>query len=432
VADQKEDRPGGETKAIQQASASKLDYHDTPDTPGGYPITLKDAHDVFGRWLGAEYDTDALDATLAAVAVERLDGDPLWLLLISGPGNAKTETVQATDGIGAIVTSTISSAGALLSGTPIKERADNATGGLLRKLQPGGVLVVKDVTSILSMSGDARAEVLAALREVYDGRWSRNVGSNGGMTLEWSGRIALVGAVTSAWDRAHAVVSSMGDRFVLVRVDSTQGRLAAGRQAILNTGSEVRMRAELAQAVAGVIAGMDHTPTTVTEAEQEVLLAAANLVTLTRTAVEFDRNGHVADAHAPEMPTRFAKQLAQVVRGSVAIGKDRADALRLAIRCARDSMPPMRLAILDELANHPRSTTSDIRKRIDKPHNSVDRQLQALHMLGVVTVEEEPHGDRGGTKWFYSLSDDVDPRVLYSESFPNSAAHAPRPHRGEV
>jgi hypothetical protein len=30
---------------------------------------------------------------LAAAAVERLDGDPLWLLIISGSGNTKTETV---------------------------------------------------------------------------------------------------------------------------------------------------------------------------------------------------------------------------------------------------------------------------------------------------------------------------------------------------
>jgi hypothetical protein len=58
-------------------------------------VDLKQAHDVFKRWLGDDYDLDALDAMLAAAAVERLDGDPLWLLIISGSGNAKTETVQA-------------------------------------------------------------------------------------------------------------------------------------------------------------------------------------------------------------------------------------------------------------------------------------------------------------------------------------------------
>jgi hypothetical protein len=220
--------------------------------PAAPVLTLRDAHAVFRRWLGDNYDLDALNAMLATVAVERLDGDPVWLLIISGSGNAKTETVVALDGIGATVTSTISSTGALLSATAKRERANDATGGLLRAIGSRGVLVIKDVTSILSMGREMRTEVLGAIREVHDGRWSRNVGTDGGRTLEWSGRLAVVGAVTTAWDRAHDVIASMGDRFVLLRMDSTTGREAAGRKAISNTGSEVHMRAELAEAVAGV------------------------------------------------------------------------------------------------------------------------------------------------------------------------------------
>ena len=52
---------------------------------------------------------DVVNAVVAAAAAERLSGDPLWLLLVSGSGNAKTETVQALSGIGAIITSTITS-----------------------------------------------------------------------------------------------------------------------------------------------------------------------------------------------------------------------------------------------------------------------------------------------------------------------------------
>lgn len=57
------------------------------------------------------YDTDALDVIVASVAVERFsDGsDPVWLLIVGGPGAAKTETVHALSGVGAIVTSAISS-----------------------------------------------------------------------------------------------------------------------------------------------------------------------------------------------------------------------------------------------------------------------------------------------------------------------------------
>ena len=398
-------------------------------------VTLDEAHAIFRKWLGEDYDLDALNVMLATAAAERFDdgSDPVWLLIVGGPGNAKTETVQACDGIGAIVTSSISSEAALLSATPKRERTKNATGGLLRKLGDRGVLIVKDVTTILSMNRDQRANVLAALREIYDGRWYREVGTDGGQTMEWRGRIAVIGAVTTAWDTAHAVVSSMGDRFVLVRLDSTKGRQLAGRKAIGNTGSEQAMRAELAAAVAGVIAGMDTDPGDITETETNVLLAAADLVTLARTGVEFDYRGDVIDAHAPEMPTRFAKQLTQIVRGAVAVGMTRSEALRLAIRCARDSMPPMRLAIIDDVAKNPAAATPDVRKRIDKPRNTVDRQLQALHMLGVLTVDEVEYGSEGRVRWFYTLSEGIDPDSLKPDQcVPEMSVHIPIPCKSEA
>jgi hypothetical protein len=120
------------------------------------------------------------------------------------------------------------------------------------------VLVIKDVTSILTNSGDQRGKVLSALREIYDGAWNRPMGVDGGRMLRWRGRIAVVGAVTTQWDRAHDVVAAMGDRFVLIRTDSgaKETRISAGLKAISNTGSEVEMRVELAQVVGGVLAGM--------------------------------------------------------------------------------------------------------------------------------------------------------------------------------
>jgi hypothetical protein len=294
---------------------------------------LEEAHNVFRRWLGEDYDIDALDALLCAFAAERLDGDPLWMLLISGPGNAKTETIQAAAGIGAHIVSTVTGEAALLSATSQRERTKNSTGGLLRKIGTNGMLVIKDVTSILSMNRDARAGVLAAFREIHDGHWSRDVGTDGGQSLKWSGRLVVIGACTTAWDQAHAAISAMGDRFVLLRMDSTKGRLAAGRKSIGNTGSETKMRTELAAAVANVVAGCNpKLDLSLTDEETERLLAAADLVTLARTGVEYDYRGDVIDAHAPEMPTRFGKQLAQIVRGGISIGVHRRRALNIALR----------------------------------------------------------------------------------------------------
>jgi hypothetical protein len=380
---------------------------------------LEGVHETFRRWLGDEYDLGALDAVLATAAAERLTGDPLWLLLISGSGNAKTETVQSLAGAGAIVTSTITSEGALLSGTPKPEVTSDATGGLLRRIGGRGILIIKDMTSILSMNRDTRSAVLAAFREIHDGRWERNIGASGGRTLCWTGRLVIVGACTTAWDRAHDVIASMGDRFVVVRMDSTRGRLASGHRAIANTGQEDTMRAELSMAVGALLAMVEpgdgiH----LTSDEEEHILTVANIVTLARTGVEYDYRGNVIDAHAPEMPTRFAKQLGQILRGAVALGLPRPAALKLAIRCARDSMPPLRLAILDDVAANPGTLPEEVRQRLAKPRTTVERQLASLHMLDLLSLDAE-QGDEGSSDgkpakiiWTYSVKEGIDPSAL--------------------
>jgi len=378
------------------------------------PCTLDQVHEVFRKWFGKEYDTDVIDAVACTAAAERLAGDPLWLLVISGPGNTKTESVSSLSGAGAHVTSTISSEGALLSATSRKGRAKGSTGGLLRKIGDRGLLVIKDVTSILSADRNTRAGVLAALREIYDGRWERNVGTDGGMSLTWTGRIAVVGAVTTAWDAAHAVISVMGDRFVSIRSNSTVGRSKAGRQAIKNTGSETTMRAELAAAVGGLICRIATDQTwQIEDNEIERLIKAADIVTYARTAVERDFRGDIIDSHAPEMPTRFAKQLAQMVRGGLALGMSRGTALQLALRCARDSIPQLRLEILLELASNPRSRVIDVVRNIAKPYRTIRRELEGLHILGLLRCDEEQSDtDESKTVWRYSLADGFDRATL--------------------
>ena len=387
------------------AVAAEVETLPVAESPAG---ALQQAHSVFRRWLGDAYDLDSLDAVLAAAAVEKLDGDPVWLLLVSGAGAAKTETVTALLGAGATVTSTITSEGALLSATSSKEKAKDATGGLLRKLGDRGLLVIKDFTSILSMNRDSRAAVLAALREIYDGRWERNVGTDGGRTLTWTGRLVVIGAVTTAYDSAHGVIAAMGDRFALVRIDSCAGRLESGRQALRNVGHETQMRAELAEAAGRVLADVDPARAVLTDPVMDALLAVANLVTLARTACERDYRGDVIEAHAPEAPTRFAKMLAQVVRGALALGADQDHAVTVAMRVAGDSVPPLRLLLLGDVQAHPCTRTTEVTGRVQRPRSTVDRVLQELHYLGLLIVDEL--ADNKG--WRYSLAPDVDLTAL--------------------
>ena len=207
----------------------------------------------------------------------------------------------------------------------------------------------------------------------------------------------------------------MGDRFVVIRADSHKARGKSATKAIGNTGRETAMRQELAQAVGAIIGNASTKEYQFKPEGTAQLVKAADIVTLARTAVERDYQGNVIDAHAPEMPTRFAKQLAQMVRGGVAIGMAAADAMKLALRCARDSIPPLRREILLDLAANPWSEPKEVRKRIERPRKTVWRELEALHMLRLLhCAEEEETGADGKkrTKLMYGFDDDEHEKTL--------------------
>jgi hypothetical protein len=72
-------------------------------TPAAW--TLLAVHKVFQKWLGEKYDIATINAVLAAAAAEQLLGDPAWLMIISGPGNAKTETAHQSVPSAALISS---------------------------------------------------------------------------------------------------------------------------------------------------------------------------------------------------------------------------------------------------------------------------------------------------------------------------------------
>ena len=78
-------------------------------------------------------------------------------------------------------------------------------------------------------------------------------------------------------------------------------------------------------------------------------------------------------------------------------------------------MPPLRLEVLNYLACTPGASTLDVRRGLDKPRTTVDRGLQALHVLGLVTRNEVSSVRKDGKEanfWNYFLADGVDPGVL--------------------
>src|SRR5215468_12153141 len=113
----------------------------------------------------------------------------------------------------------------------------------------------------------------------------------------------------------------------------------------------------------------------------------------------------MVEAHGQEMPNRFSKKLTMLVRGAVAIGMPPDAAMRLAARCARDSISPLPRAILFDVADHPDARAREVADRIARPRMTALRELEALRILNVLDcdIEEATQGGREITLTYYNL-----------------------------
>jgi hypothetical protein len=364
-------------------------------------MTINDVVDVFSEDL-LIVDPVPIHAALGALIANYLPGDPVWLLIVGPPSSGKTEIVNAMTGLPDVHEISTFTEAALLSGSTSKN--GEGSGGVLRQFRIDdrdttfGLLVFKDFTSLLSENHETRAGLLAALREIFDGRWIRRLGTQGGLTLAWKGKAGLLGAVTETIDRQAAVMGAMGERFILVRMpelDDDQ-RVDQGRRALANAGSEENMRQHHIAAVSILMRAIDLRRPRPTPPVDLALLA--DLTTRVRSTVETGQHGGIELVPQAEQAGRLARVLAQLDYGMTVGGLTENQRTTALQRVALDSIPKHRLQIIRLLVEHPEAgwTADTIANRtglIDA--GTVERHLFTLAAHRIV----ERHGAGGRDTW---------------------------------
>jgi len=364
--------------------------------------TLPEVLRLFQKWLCLP-DPGAVEVALGAVAANLGVGDPVWLLLISPPGGGKTEILNSLLRLPKVHPVAVLTEAALLSGTPTKDRAKEARGGLLRVLGDFGIMLVKDFGGILSLTRETRGPILAGLREVYDGAWTRYVGSDGGKMLSWKGKAGLVGGATPSIDGYYAVMSALGERFCFYRLPEGDEQERAWK-ALENAGLESKMRGELAEAVAVLFSKITPPATLppLSTPETKRLIALASLVAKCRSPIERDPyNREIVLIPGAESPTRLVKVLGLLFGGLEAIGCPRERAWELTQKTALDSMPLLRRKVLEELLTKNTSTlnTTTIAVNLGWPTQTTRRALEDLQCYGMV---ERMHSEGKADEWWLS------------------------------
>ena len=368
---------------------------------GAGPVTIEQARDTFCQHLYLP-NPFVVDVALAVPAGNKLlQTDPLWLFLKGPPGSGKTELVNALRPLPewAMLVSNLTPA-ALISGygDPTRDEGDQS---LLPQLD-GKTLVIKDFTTILAMNPMQRDEIFGILRDCYDGHASKNFGTG---RREYTSRFNLLAGVTNAIEGAWHL-SQLGERFLVWAMDTDHKEQT--KRAMRNANNEPAMREELAQAAAGVLAGLPDVVPQVPQPLQERTLTLAYLLARLRTYVARDRNDVVHRAPEVEVPTRIVKQLLRLgqsvalVRGKEEVTDDEFAIMR---KVALDSVPSARLGIFNQLLRAKQEgriyDVDAFAKKCRISHSPAKRHLDDMMLLGLAEPQVR---DR---KFYYRLRDDV-------------------------
>jgi FaeA-like protein len=282
---------------------------------------------------------------------------------------------------------------AALSGTPKKQHDKGARGGLLLQIGSFGVIILKDFGSVLSMHAETRAETLAALREVYDGAWTRHLGSAGGKSLTWKGKVAVLFGATEVIDAHHSVIGAMGDRFLLSRLKPVPGKKQFTR-ALKHAGTGMGdMRKELSAAVNQLFAKRRPQAAEINAEEAEEIGKAIALAVRLRGAVARDyRSREIEAIYQAEGTARIGLALERLLAGLDTLGMNRKQALAIVTEVALDSVPPLRRRAYDCVGKYSDVETTDIAIALGLPTGSARRILEDLEGHGLITRTSQGTG----------------------------------------
>src|SRR5262249_38858855 len=245
--------------------------------------------------------------------------------------------------------------------------------------------------TVLSTRPETKAELLAALREIYDGKWTRIIGADGGRILEWSGKIGLLFGCTRVYDSYYGVIGELGDRFLLCRIEPNEKQFL---HAIKHANRAVYLRAQLVAAVTKLFAAQLPPPRDISDKEIRWLNDILQIAVRLRGGVKRDyRTRELEDIYGAEGPARFGKALERLLSGLDCLGVKRSEARKVVRTVAFDSVPPNRLRVYRYLKKMSPAwiDTSIIAKAVDLPTLTTRRVLEELMVYGL--AKRDPQGE---------------------------------------
>lgn len=328
------------------------------------------------------------------VIAHRLPMDPVWTFIVGPSSSGKTEFINCLSKVQGIWPISSLTTNTLISGQ--KKQGGGST-SLLSRLpvdpinpkRTSAIFTFKDFTTVLSMNDDSMVEILGQLREVYDGKFSKEFGT--GETKRWEGKVSMLSGVTGSIYKARELYAAMGERFALYSLIQPD-RKEMGKRAIANVSTIQKKREMLSDHFKHFLDEVVNIPAEMPEIPkdlEEEILDLSEMVTRARSIVDREWKSatkEITFAHDPEGISRFSTQLTTYATAGMVMNQGPLEEVdrNVLYKIALDSIDKRRRLVLQELVKYTEVDTKSTALALNYPTNSVRRWLEDLSVLGLV------------------------------------------------
>ena len=161
--------------------------------------------EVFNRYLYIE-EQNYLEVVFATVLANRLDTDPVWLMVIGDASTGKSEVISAIENYEDIVPVGVMTASTLISGHKQGE-------SLLKRLN-GKIMTIRDASTFSTIDPKHRTHIFSQFRAAFDGSFEKGTGMG---YQRIKAKFGIIAAGTPIIEKMRSFESALGERFLYYR-----------------------------------------------------------------------------------------------------------------------------------------------------------------------------------------------------------------------
>jgi|TARA_Y100000034_G_scaffold18559_1_gene20636 hypothetical protein len=348
-------------------------------------ITLDKLHNFYKDNFHIE-DTKRIDVVLAVALSRKLEGIPLWLILVGPSGDMKSVQLNAFQDENIFRLHNLTSK-TLVNGYKDKEEHPDLAPELNNK-----VVVIPDMAQILKLPPSEKGELWGQLRDLYDGLAGK-VSGLGSRAKYDNLHVTLLAGSTPAIDGQILVHQDLGTRELIYRTSGNIEKEKSMLQCFKNEEFEQEISQELKELTSEFMEKTQIVRLDLSEDIVEELMKISTYITYMRATAEVDSyTNELRNLVYPEEPTRIAKQMKRMFICLKSLDGDYTDsrALKILWHIAKSSAFPIRTKIFEKLLNLGEEiSTSKISESLQIGKKTSQRELSILWNMKLVNCRRE-------------------------------------------